>query len=40
MSPTNVFVTGAHGMTLVRSIYDKGFLLNSIRCLLKNKNLV
>ena len=36
MSPTNAFVTGAHGLTLVHSIYYKGFLLNSIRCLLKS----
>ena len=40
MSPTNFFITGAHGLTLVRSKYYKGFLLNSISCLLKNKKFV
>ena len=40
MSPTNFFITGAHGLTLVRSKYYKDFLLNSISCLLKNKKFV
>ena len=39
MSPTNFFITGAHGLTLVRSKYCKGFLLNSINCLVKIKKL-
>ena len=33
-------ITGAHGLTLVRSKYYKGFPLNSISCLLKNKKIV
>ena len=37
MSPANVFITGAHGLTLVCSKYNKGFLLNNIGCLLENK---
>ena len=40
MTPTNIFITGAHGLTLVRSKYYKGFLLNSVNCLLKNKTFV
>ena len=40
MTPTNIFITGAHGLTLVRSKYYKGFLLNSVNCLLKNKKFV
>ena len=40
MSPTNVFVTGDHGLTLVRNIYHKGFVLNTLRCPLENKNFV
>ena len=39
MSPTNFFITGAHGLTLVRSKYYKGFLRNSVSCLLKNKKI-
>ena len=37
MSPAKVFITGAHGLTLVCSKYNKGFLLNNIGCLLENK---
>ena len=39
MSPTNFFITGAHGLTLVHSKYYKGFLRNSVSCLLKNKKI-
>ena len=38
MSPTSISFAGAHGhdLTLVQSKYYKGFLLNSVSCLLKN----
>ena len=39
-SPTTLFITGVHGLTLVRSKYYKDFLLNSISYLLKNKKFV
>ena len=37
MSPINFFVTGAHGLILVRSKYYEGFRLNNIRSPLKIK---
>ena len=40
MTPANFFITGAHGLRLVRSKYYKGFLLNSVNCLLENKKFV
>ena len=40
MSPANFFITGAHGLRLVRSKYYKGFLLNSVNCFLENKTFV
>ena len=39
-SPTTLFITGVHGLTLVCSKYYKDFLLSSISYLLKNKKFV